>query len=200
MSNLTHLIPQPSVFTARSGLLHHYPSPVPFPLPRLPDLAPQHRQILLVALTRLSPPGVAEQFRTRQLRGLPSSDAKAILEYQSSSADPLLVLFPVAILRARVISHLKRRLPRNLTHFITQTLRMVRVFGDPLDPDAWEMPDEYWDVWSCWFPRGREYCCSLRSWRRRHGHRGSQIVEMLMGAEGEGARMKEVGKPPGWSL
>lgn len=200
--HVTHLYPHSSVLTARSLLLGLYPNPLPFPIPPLPALTPQHQQILLVALSNLSPPHVAEHFRSRQLRTLPATDAKIILEYQSSPfADPRLVLFPIAILRARVIAYLKKGMPIDVSDFISHTLRLARVFGDPLDPDAWEMPDPFWDTWEQWFPGGREYCGSLKSWRRREGHVGSTVEEMILGIEGENGRMKEeVGKPPGWKL
>lgn len=39
----------------------------------------------------------------------------------------------------------------------------------------------------------------MSGWRRRHGHTGSNIVEILLGLEGEHSRMTElIGRPPEW--
>lgn len=61
------------------------------------------------------------------------------------------------------------------------------------------MPSAYWDEWGGWFPRGREYCESLSDWRRRDGHLGSTVVEMILGLEGPIARRGDgIGRPLGW--
>ncbi|WVQ98361.1 hypothetical protein IAU59_005484 [Kwoniella sp. CBS 9459] len=201
--------PHPSVYTARICLLSLLPQAIdPVSPPSLPPLAESQQQIILTALSNLSPPHVAEQFRASQLRDLIPDDAKLLLEYQSSlHSDVRLVLFPIAILRAAVIRVSRSDPTFDLTTFISSTLREAIVFGDPLDPDAWEMPETFWDRWENYFPLGREYCSSIASWRRRDGHAGSSVVEMILGTEsghtvvrGEKRRKDRVGKPPGWKF
>nr|XP_018999086.1 uncharacterized protein I203_08401 [Kwoniella mangroviensis CBS 8507]OCF62547.1 hypothetical protein I203_08401 [Kwoniella mangroviensis CBS 8507] len=202
---LTDSIPHASVYTARILLLSILPQPVSLDNPPLlPDLSKEQQQIILTALSNLSPPEVADQFRSTQLKDLSAEDAKLLLEYQSSlHSDLRLVLFPIAILRAATIRIYKANpSTSNLTHFISTTLREARIFGNPLDPDAWEMPDTFWDQWGGWFPPGRAYCASLSAWRRRDGHTGSTVVEMILGLKGEKLKRREgwVGKPPGWKM
>nr|XP_019046783.1 hypothetical protein I302_03386 [Kwoniella bestiolae CBS 10118]OCF25713.1 hypothetical protein I302_03386 [Kwoniella bestiolae CBS 10118] len=203
--SLTDSIPHASVYTARILLLSILPQPILLNYtPVLPDLFKEQQQIVLTALSSLSPPEVAEEFRSRQLKGLSNEDAKLLLEYQSSSqADLRLVLFPIAILRAATIRvHKVNPGTFNLPRFISSTLREARIFGNPLDPDAWEMPDSFWDQWGHWFPPGRAYCASLSAWRRRDGHTGSTVIEMILGLKGEKdkRRIDWVGKPPGWKM
>ncbi|WWC86585.1 uncharacterized protein L201_001462 [Kwoniella dendrophila CBS 6074] len=203
--------PHPSVYTARILLLSILPQPISLDYPPvLPELFKEQQQILLTALSNLLSPEINEKFRAAQLEGLSAEDAKLLLQYQSSiQSDLRLVLFPVAILRAAVIRHIKSDKEGrvegerfNLNAFITSTLREARIFGNPLDPDAWEMPDQYWDKWERWFPLGREYCHSLSGWRTRDGHQGSGVIEMLLGLKGERRRRRQdwIGKPPGWSV
>ncbi|KAL7423566.1 hypothetical protein Q5752_001146 [Cryptotrichosporon argae] len=88
-----------------------------------------------------------------------------------------------------------------INDFFESTFSLARVFGAPVDPDAWELPTAYWDKWGACFPGGREYCHSIAAHRRRDGHAGSTVVEMLMGREAPGARREgPVGKPKGWKM
>ena len=193
----------PSIRMARSLLLSILPSPLPFPLPPLSkNLSPSQQQIILIAISHLSPPSISHHFRAQQIRLLPAADAKLILEYQSSpKSDPRLVLLPIAILRAHIIAALLRNPGFDLHSFISDTLSRARIFGVPLDPDAWEMSDSFWDEWEGWVPRGREYCRSLAEWRRRDGHVGSTVVELILGLERPVARRGDaVGRPRGWSF
>lgn len=195
----------PSVHTARILLLSLCADP-PSTTPTLPRLNSQQQIIILTALSNLSPPYICETFRARQLSSLCAIDAKLLLEYQSSfQSDLRLILFPIAILRARVIQAVQAYPAAfDVTAFISSTLASARIYGDPLDTDAWELPDRYWDEWEQWFPRGRAYCHSLSDWRRRDGHVGSTVVEMICGLEGDQGekerrrRVDPVGKPPGW--
>ncbi|ORY30205.1 hypothetical protein BCR39DRAFT_529973 [Naematelia encephala] len=197
------LYPHPSVLVARQLLLFIYPSPLPFPLPPLPlDLAPNHQQIILTALSHLCPAHISQSFLAAQISSLPPSYAKILLTYQASpTADSRLNLFPIAILRACVISILDQGIPFDLSGFISHTLSAARIFGNPLDTDAWEMPGQFWDTWEAWFDKGRKFCDSLSAWRRRDGHTGSTVAEMILGLETEGARRTgKVGRPVGWSF
>ena len=201
-SHLTSAPLHPSITTARIMLLSLFPAPLPFPLPPLPELTPAQQQVILVALCHLTPPHIAETLRARQLRSLPDSLAKLLLEYQSSdSSDLRLVLFPVTIIRVTIVGFLKQGLPFDFTRFVQDTLSTSRLFGVPLDPDAWEMSEEFWEQWEGWIKGGRQYCGSLNAWRRRDGHSGSTVVEMILGMEGDMSRRSDaVGKPPGWSF
>ena len=192
----------PSVLAARSLLLALLPSPLPLPLPPLPALEPTHQRLVLLALTNLVPKHTQQLFHKRQLRFLPAEDAKVLLQYQSDpSADPRLILFPIAILRAKIVRSQWENKTFDVTTFINDTLSSAKIYGQALDPDAWEMPDGYWDTWAKWFTRGREYCHSLCEWRRRDGHGGSSVMGMLLGLEKEnGRRVDPVGKPPDWSF
>ncbi|WVF69477.1 hypothetical protein IAT40_004254 [Kwoniella sp. CBS 6097] len=204
------LSPHPSVYTARILLLSLLSQPIdPYNPPDLPLLMGSQQQIILTALCNLSPPHVAEEFRAGQLRDLSPDDAKVLLEYQSSfNSDVRLVLFPIAILRAAVIRVSRSDPSFDLTAFVSSTLSEAVVYGDPLDPDAWEMPETFWDKWERYFPLGREYCASIADWRRRDGHTGSSVVEMIIGTENaslamggvEKRRKDRVGKPPGWKF
>lgn len=98
---------------------------------------------------------------------------------------------PIAILQARILTFLEDGLPFNITAFISHVLADAKVFGDTADSDAWEMSSTFWDVWAGWFKAGRSYCVSLASWRRRYGHKGATMLEILLGKEGRGSRMKE---------
>ncbi|KAK6903385.1 hypothetical protein I203_106888 [Kwoniella mangroviensis CBS 8507] len=172
---LTDSIPHASVYTARILLLSILPQPVSLDNPPLlPDLSKEQQQIILTALSNLSPPEVADQFRSTQLKDLSAEDAKLLLEYQSSlHSDLRLVLFPIAILRAATIRIYKANpSTSNLTHFISTTLREARIFGNPLDPDAWK----------CQIPSGTN--------------------GMILGLKGEKLKRREgwVGKPPGWKM
>ncbi|WWC59801.1 uncharacterized protein I303_102363 [Kwoniella dejecticola CBS 10117] len=202
---MTDPTPHPSVYTARILLRSVLPQPITLhDPPILPDLFKEQQQIILTALSNLYPPEVSDKFRFAQMKGLAPEDAKCLLEYQSSlSVDSRLVLFPIAILRAAVIRIIKSKKEGfYLTAFNNSALKEARVFGNPLDPDAWEMPDTFWDQWGGWFPLGREYCASISAWRRRDGHVGSGVVEMILGLKGESVRRREdwVGKPPGWKM
>lgn len=200
--NLTSLPTHPSLITARSLLLTLLSNPMTFPLPRFPPLSPPHQHLILIALSHFSPPTISDHFQSQQLKSLPPNESKILLEYQSSPiADPRLVLFPIAILRAHIVSFFRKGLPFDITSFINSTFLHARIFGVPLDPDAWELPGEYWDEWGGWFPQGREYCHSLGRWRRRDGHVGSTLLEMILGFEKRGSRREDaVGRPPGWTF
>ena len=192
----------PSIRMARSLLLSILPNPLTFPLPPLlSNLSPSQQQIILDAISHLSSPSISHHFGAQQLRLLPAADAKIILEYQSSAnADPRLVLLPIAILRAHIIAIQSKHPEFDLHSFISDTLSSARIFGVPLDPDAWEMSDAFWDAWEGWVPGGREYCRSLAEWRRRDGHIGSTVVEIILGLERPAARRGDaVGRPRGWS-
>ncbi|OCF38264.1 hypothetical protein I317_07978 [Kwoniella heveanensis CBS 569] len=206
---VTFPTPHPAVYTARVLLHSLLPQPIdPYNPPDLPWLSVSQQQIILTALSNLSPSHVAEDFRGWQLRGLSPDDAKVLLEYQSSlHSDVRVVLFPIAVLRAAVIRVVQSNPTFDLTTFISSTLTEARVYGDPLDPDAWEMPGTYWDKWEVYFPPGRAYCHSIAEWRRRDGHTGSSVVEMILGTENaylevgiEKRRKDRVGKPPGWKF
>lgn len=141
-------------------------------------------------------------FHQRQLKFIPAEDAKRLLQYQSDpNADTRLVLFPIAIMRAKAVQAIMDGRDMDVTAFINETLADARIFGATLDPDAWEMSVGYWDVWEGWIPRGKAYCHSLSKWRRRDGHTGSSVLEMILGLEGEHARRSDpVGKPPNWTF
>lgn len=192
----------PSVYTARQILLSLLPSPLPFPLPPLPPLDPSLQRLLLVALTNLVPPQHQAMFHQRQLKYLPAQDAKVLLEYQAQpETDARLILLPVAILRAKIVKRLSDGLDFDISSFVNDTLSKARLFGSTLDPDAWEMPDDFWDDWEDYFAKGRSYCASLSKWRRKDGHSGSTVMEMILGVEGEMSRREEpLGKPPNWTF
>lgn len=158
--------------------------------------------MILLALTALVPPGDQLLFYQRQLRFIPAEDAKRILQYQSDPhSDPRLILFPIAIMRAKAAQALMTGRPLDVTRFIDVILSHARIFGATLDPDAWELGDAYWDSWQGLVPRGRAYCRSLHAWRRRDGHVGSTVAEMILGVEPPNGRRKDpVGKPPNWSF
>ena len=136
----------------------------------------------------------------RQLTYLPPAEVDRLMSYQSDpDADSRLVLFPIAILRARAVSLLSEGL--DVTRFINDILQHVHIFGPTLDTDAWELPAPFWDKYDQLVPGGRQYCGSLETWRRRDGHTGSSILELILGLESPLSRRDDpVGKPPGWSL
>ncbi len=191
-----------------------YPNPLPIPLPQLStyNLTPQQQLCLLIGLTHLSSPKEIAYYRSQQIKSLPKADGKLLTDYQTApGADPRLALFPIAILRSRLISVCRgdfsntahHRPPRrfDLTMFLTDVLSSVTIYANPNDTDAWDLPHSFWDRWEDWFPQGREYCKSLRDWRMRDGHTGSGVVEMLLGIESEGSRRQgPVGKPQGWKF
>ena len=200
MQDITTPSIHPSIITARSLLLSILPSPLPYSIPSLPtNILPAHQQILLIAISNLSPSMISQHFTSLQLKQLPPAESKILLEYQSSpDADLRLVLLPIAILRARIVQAQHKGLQFDITRFITSTLSQAKIFGIPLDPDAWEMPENYWDEWEHWFPRGREYCDSFSKWRRRDGHVGCTVVEMILGLEPPNSRRNDaIGRPPG---
>jgi hypothetical protein len=159
--------------------------------------------LLLLALTVLVPTADQAMFHQRQLKFIPAHDAKRLLQYQSdpAKADARLVLFPIAIMRAKIVQAVMEGRNPDVSRFVNDTLSQARIFGATLDPDAWEMPAEYWDRWETWIPRGKAYCHSLSKWRRRDGHRGSSVMEMILGLETKHARRTDpVGKPPNWTF
>jgi hypothetical protein len=200
--NIPRLDLHPAVLACRSLLLSLLPNPLPYPLPPLPPLEPAHQKLLLLALTALVPQAEQSMFHQRQLKFIPAEDAKRLLQYQADPAsDARLVLFPIAIMRAKAVQCLMAGRDMDVTAFVNDTLANARIFGATLDPDAWEMGNDYWDVWNSWIPRGREYCHSLSKWRRRDGHTGATVVEMILGMEGAHSRRTDpVGKPPNWTF
>lgn len=69
------------------------------------------------------------------------------------------------------------------------------------DSDYVFQPATFWDRWSEIFPGGREFCSSLRAWRRKDQHSGSRPFEIIMGTEEPKARTgggMEL-PPVGWS-
>jgi len=225
----THPAIHPSILAARN-IISSLPRHTTFPQPSLPRLNPEQQHTLLTALANLYPPATQHFYLARQIKSLPPPYAKALLTYQTRpDPDPRLLMFPIAILRATIVAHLDQHHhpfdipsgppfdltfdlpfeppfdlpsnpPFNLTAFINATLSHARVFGNPLDPEGWEMPDQFWEEWGDWFPPGQKYCASLKEWRRRDGHGGSTVWEMIMGMEGEKGRRREdpVGWPEGW--
>lgn len=201
--NVPRMDIHPAILACRSLLLSILPSPLPYPLPRLPPLEPAQQKLLLLALTALVPVGDQAMFHQRQLKFIPAGDAKRLLQYQSdpSTADARLILFPIAIMRAKIVKALQQDKHPDITRFINDTISSARIYGATLDPDAWEMPGEYWEEWEEWIPRGRAYCHSLSKWRRRDGHMGSSFLEMILGTEKEHARRTDpVGRPPNWTF
>jgi hypothetical protein len=57
------------------------------------------------------------------------------------------VLFPITILRARVIQHHQKGVPKIVSNFISHTFASVREVGDLPDAEAWVLPDCCWDTW-----------------------------------------------------
>lgn len=201
--NVPRIDLHPAILACRSLLLSLLPTPLPFRLPPLPPLEPAHQKLLLLALTALVPQADQSMFHQRQLKFIPAEDAKRLLQYQSepTTADARLILFPIAIMRAKIVQALQTGREPDITRFINDTLCHARIFGATLDPDAWEMPTEYWDVWESWIPRGKAYCHSLSKWRRRDGHRGASVLEMILGMEKDHSRRTDpVGKPPNWTF
>ena len=194
----------PATLASREVLHAILPAPLPIPLPQLPTLDAWQQRLLLLALTALVPEKDQAMYHQRQLKFLPAEDAKRLLQYQADpTADPRLVLFPIAILRAKFVQALQdgELGEDDITHFVNDTLSSARIYGATLDPDAWELPPRYWDKWEKWVPRGRAYCHSLCGWRRRDGHGGSGVAEMVLGLEAGGSRRRDpVGKPPNWTF
>lgn len=164
---------------------------------RFHSLEPVQQRILLCAISQLGDPGMRHEIARQQVDSLAPGLVKALLQYQLDPPHDLrLILMPVAILRARIITFGQEGRAFDLTRFITHVLADARVFGDVGDADGWEMSELFWDVWEGWFPVARKFCASLKGHRRRMGHKGSTPLEIIMGEEQPGARMKgRVGRP-----
>lgn len=192
----------PSVHTARVLLRAILADQAHVPISQclLPPLTPSQQTIILNAIYNLTTPAFRDKVIEEQIQMMPAALTKVLLGYShSSTADLRIVLMPIAILRARVVGFLKDRLPFDVTAFVSHVLADGRIFGDTADPAAWEMSDMFWDVWGGWFKAGRKQCSSLSAWRRRHGHTGSNVIEILLGQESEGSRMScLIGQPEGW--
>lgn len=192
----------PSVYTARILLRALLANQTNIPISHcvLPPLTPSQQMILLNAIYNLTTPALRDEINLVQARNLPNMLMKRILDYANlPDADLRVVLMPIAILRARVIGFLEEKLPFDITAFISHVLADGRIFGDTADPDAWEMSGLFWDVWGGWFKAGRAYCTSMSGWRRREGHTGANVIEILLGLEGSHSRMEGmIGKPEGW--
>lgn len=192
----------PSIYTARILLRILLADQVDVPISHciLPPLNPGQQNILLNAIYNLTIPTFRDQVNLAQSRNLPTAMIKAITDYpRRPEADLRIILLPIAILRARVVGFLEEGLPFDITAFISHVLADGRIFGDTADPDAWEMSETFWDVWGGWFKAGRGYCGSMKGQRRRYGHHGANIIEILLGLEGKHSRMHElIGKPEGW--
>jgi hypothetical protein len=198
-TDLTTPTLHPSIHTARILLRSLLADQTHIPISHciLPPLTPSQQHIILTAIYNLTTPWLRDVVNEAQFRLLPGEMTKAMLQYShSSQADLRVVLMPIAILRGRIVGFLKEGLPFDVTAFISHVLADGRVFGDTADPDSWEMSSTFWDVWGGWFKAGRAFCSSMSRWRRRFGHQGANVIEILLGLEGEHSRMKVLVERP----
>jgi hypothetical protein len=187
----------PTIHAARQLLSHLYQS-AQSPLPQLPSLTkPQVQHLLLLALRNMSTPQELDYHTSSQIANLPPQDAAVVLAHaESPTADPRLINFPSVLIRLRIIQAGPQF---DLTSFIASVFQSARIYGQTADFHAWEMPSEFWTAWATAIPGGKIYCASLTEWRRRDGHRGVSVQDLLMGYEEPRSRRTDsVGYPPGW--
>lgn len=152
---------------------------------------------MLLALRNMSTPQEQEYYQSLQISNLAPEDSAVVLAHaRSPGADPRITFFPSVLLRLRMI---QAGPSFDITSFVASVFQEAKIFGQTADFHAWEMPREFWMAWQDAMPGGAVYCGSLAEWRRRDGHVGASVQDVLMGCEpSRSRRTDQVGYPPGW--
>ncbi|GHJ89754.1 hypothetical protein NliqN6_6156 [Naganishia liquefaciens] len=99
-------------------------------------------------------------------------------------------MIPAMIFRMVIIlnNELRGQPELDVTALLNDSLHEAVIYGNAWSMYTWELPDSFWSRWGEIFPGGKEFCSSLRAWRRKDRHSGSRPFEIIMGTEDPKAR------------